>query len=181
MRRFIVTGAPGAGKTTLLRHLATHGYAVVAEAATDIIALEQEQGTARPWESTMFPDKILQLQQERQALASTLPAPVVFFDRSPLDTLALCHYMGYPLPPDLKDRFRQIQEAGNYERDIFFLENLGFCEPTAARQISYEDTLRFERIHEDVYREWDYRCIKIPPLSVEGRAALLLERVLSSQ
>ena len=37
MKRFILTGAPGAGKTSILRALAAGGYAVVPEAATDVM------------------------------------------------------------------------------------------------------------------------------------------------
>jgi len=48
MKRFIVTGAPGSGKTSILRILEQGGYAVVDEAATDVIAAEQAQGTDQP-------------------------------------------------------------------------------------------------------------------------------------
>jgi predicted ATPase len=47
MKRFILTGAPGAGKTSILRALAAGGYAVVPEAATDVVtarlALEEAE------------------------------------------------------------------------------------------------------------------------------------------
>ena len=43
--RFIFTGPPGSGKTTLLQHLAQDGFAIAAEAATDVIATKQRQGT----------------------------------------------------------------------------------------------------------------------------------------
>jgi len=39
MPAYILTGAPGAGKTAVLRLLEISGYAVVEEAATDVIAL----------------------------------------------------------------------------------------------------------------------------------------------
>jgi predicted ATPase len=38
-RRYVLTGAPGSGKTSLLQALAARGWAVVHEAATDVIAL----------------------------------------------------------------------------------------------------------------------------------------------
>ncbi|MFK4106870.1 AAA family ATPase [Streptomyces sp. NPDC019531] len=38
MRRYVLTGTPGAGKTSILRCLAKHGYEVVEEAATAVIA-----------------------------------------------------------------------------------------------------------------------------------------------
>ena len=48
MRRFIITGAPGAGKTAIIRHLEPDGFGVVEEAATDVIAAAQAQGTVQP-------------------------------------------------------------------------------------------------------------------------------------
>ena len=44
VRRFVLTGMPGSGKTVLLRRMETLGYAVVEEAATDVIALEDARG-----------------------------------------------------------------------------------------------------------------------------------------
>jgi predicted ATPase len=45
MRRFIITGAPGAGKTAIIRQLELDGFSVFEEAATDLIAAAQAQGT----------------------------------------------------------------------------------------------------------------------------------------
>jgi predicted ATPase len=46
MPSYILTGAPGAGKTAVLRLLETRGYAVVEEAATDVIALANDRSPA---------------------------------------------------------------------------------------------------------------------------------------
>jgi hypothetical protein len=51
MPGYILTGTPGAGKTAILRLLEVNGHAVVEEAATDAIALSNEE----PWyEHTVF-------------------------------------------------------------------------------------------------------------------------------
>ena len=49
MKRFILTGAPGVGKTSVLSALDDQGYAVVAEAATDVIAAGRSGGSGEPW------------------------------------------------------------------------------------------------------------------------------------
>jgi predicted ATPase len=54
MRRFIITGAPGAGKTAIIRQLELDGFSVVEEAATDVIAAAQAQGTVQPWAHPSF-------------------------------------------------------------------------------------------------------------------------------
>lgn len=61
MGRFILTGAPGAGKTAVVRQLEIDGFAVVEEAATDVIALEQAKGVAEPWTDAGFTDRIVAL------------------------------------------------------------------------------------------------------------------------
>jgi predicted ATPase len=78
MHRYILTGAPGAGKTVLLRALERVGYAVVEEAATDVIALAQAEGVAEPWTDPGFIDAIVTLQRRRETLAV---GEIVFFDR----------------------------------------------------------------------------------------------------
>ena len=52
MKRFILTGAPGSGKTSILRVLAATGYAVVDEAATDVMAARLAAGDTEPWTGT---------------------------------------------------------------------------------------------------------------------------------
>jgi predicted ATPase len=177
MRRFILTGAPGSGKTTLLRYLGKLGYSVVEEAATDIIAMEQQRGVEEPWTDASFSEKILNLQRQRQTEAIASSADVQFFDRAPLDTVALCRYLDYPISASLLMQFKEAQEVGGYERDVFFIENLGFCEPSAARKISFAEALRFEKIHEDIYAEWGYHCHRIPPGLVPERASTILTRL----
>ena len=91
--------------------------------------------------------------------------------------MQLCRHLGLPRPPALVDALRAAQEAGRYERDVFFLENLGFVEPTAVRRISFDDSLRFEAIHAEVYAEWGYRCIMIPRRPVPDRVQAILAHV----
>ena len=64
---------------------------------------------------------------------------------------------------------RRIEAERIYERRVFFIDNLGFCEPTAIWRISFEDFLVFEALHEEIYRSFGYDCIKIPPMSPEDR------------
>ena len=169
MQRYILTGAPGAGKTVLLRGLERAGHAVVGEAATDLIALVTAQGVVEHWKHPSFIDDIVELQRQRQLRADAWPDDLVFFDRSPICTWALCEYAGRPPPENLKAEMSRIEREAVYQRRVFFVRLLGFITPTEARRISLPESLRFEAIHADVYRRFGYELIDVPVADVETR------------
>ena len=136
MRRFVITGAPGAGKTAIIRQLELDGFGVVEEAATDIIAAAQAHGTAQPWMDPSFIDVVAKLQKERQIRASYQPDEVQFHDRCVVCTAALAVYLGYPFSHFLVSELERVKKEGIYEKRVFFISNLGFVTPTAARRIS---------------------------------------------
>jgi predicted ATPase len=145
------------------------GYPVVEEAATDIIAMRQAQGISEPHTQPSFIDDIVNLQKLRQMTSLDPSAKVQFFDRSPVCTYALSRWLRYPISKALADEMERIRAGQIYERRAFFIENLGFCEPTAARRISFEDALKFEHVHEKAYREFGFECLRIAAGDLAGR------------
>ena len=176
MKRYILTGTPGSGKTSILQALKHQGYAVVEEAATDIIARKRRQGNLEPWRQPGFIDHIVRLQKQRQIMAATEPAALQFYDRSPLCTYALSRWLGYPPPPSLLEELERMEREHIYQRQVFFIDHLGFIEPTEARRISFEEALRFEHIHEETYASFGYDCIHIAPSSPAQRVWSILAR-----
>src|SRR5262249_55409481 len=142
VRRYVLTGAPGSGKTTVLRRLQQLGWPVVEEAATDVIARAQQRGVDAPWQSSDFSDAIVALQRERRLSPVEPGTRVQFHDRSPLCTLALAHWLGQAVTPLLAAEIAWITEQRVFQRRVFFIRPLGFIEPTAARRISYLESLR---------------------------------------
>ena len=177
MKRFIISGAPGAGKTALIRQLELEGFSVVEEAATDVIAAEQAQGTPEPWTHPSFIDTIARLQRDRQIRASHQPDEVQFHDRCIVCTAALAVYLGYAFSPVLTSELERVKKEAIYQRRVFFVRNLGFLTPTEARRISFEDTMRFEKIHEEVYRDFGFELISIEPGSVAERVGRIKEAI----
>jgi predicted ATPase len=171
VRRFVLTGTPGAGKTTLLHALAARGHAVVEEAATAVIARAQAAGVPEPWTEPSFTDAIAALQRERQLVP--VQAPVQFFDRSPVCTHALAAYLGHPVSPVLRAELHRIACERVYQPTVFFVRNLGFCEPTAARRIGFAESLEFERRHEEGYRSFGFTLVEVPAVPVAERVALV--------
>lgn len=178
MRRFIITGAPGAGKTAIIRQLELDGFSVVEESATDVIAAAQAHGTIEPWRDPSFIDAIAHLQRDRQIRASHQPDDVQFHDRSIVCTAALAIYLGHPFSPSLASELESIQREAIYQKRVFFIRNLGFITPTEARRISFEETLRFEKIHEDTYRDFGFELVSVDPGSLVERVSIIKSAIL---
>ena len=178
MRRFVITGAPGAGKTAIIRQLELDGFSVVEESATDVIAAAQAQGTVEPWRDPSFIDAIAHLQRDRQIRASHQTDEVQFHDRSSVCTAALAIYLGHPFSPFLASELERIQKEAIYQKRVFFIRNLGFITPTEARRISFEETVRFEKIHEDIYRDFGFELVSVEPGSPVERVSIIKAAML---
>jgi predicted ATPase len=175
MKRYILTGTPGAGKTSILHALKSQGYGVVEEAATEVIAREQSRGNREPHLRPDFIDAIVRLQKKRQLEAALAPSDLQWCDRSPVCTLALSRYLGYPPSAALLEELARIERERIYQRQVFFIEHLGFCQPSEARKITFEESLVFEHIHEETYLSLGYNLIKIPPAALAERLHHILE------
>ena len=204
MKRYVLTGAPGAGKTSVLDALRERGFPVVAEAATDVISDQEARGIAEPWQQDDFVDRIVALQRDRlrpaplgargaaraqaaemhpaeshpaESHPAELPATAVLHDRSVLCTLALARFQERPETPLLAAEVARVVAAGVYERAVFFIRPLGFIVPTAARRISYRESLDFERLHEAAYLEHGFQLIEVGAASVAERAAFIADQI----
>jgi len=178
MRRFIITGAPGAGKTAIIRQLELEGFSVVEEAATDIIAAAHAKGMVEPWTHPSFMDVIANLQRDRQIRASYQPDEVQFHDRCVVCTAALAVYLGHPYTPTLTSELERIKREAIYQPRVFFIRNLGFVTPTEARRITFEETVRFEKIHEETYRGLGFELVSVEPGSLMERVKTIKTTIL---
>src|SRR5690348_14549408 len=179
MKRFILTGAPGAGKTAIIRQLELDGFSVVEEAATDVIAAAQARGTVKPWTDPSFIDAVARLQRDRQIRASYQPDEVQFHDRCVVCTAALATYLGRPFSPFLAAELERVKREQIFERRVFFIRNLGFITPTEARRITYEETVRFEKIHEQTYGRFGFELFPIDKASVNERVKAIKSALAS--
>ena len=171
MRRFIITGAPGAGKTAIIRQLELDGFSVVEEAATDVHAALEANLTVESWRHASFIDVIANLQRDRQIRASYQPDEVQFHDRSVVCTAALALWLGHPFSPLLTSELERLKKDAIYQNRVFFIRSLGFITRTEARRISFEETVRFEKVHEQTYRDFGFELISIEPGSLAERVS----------
>ncbi|MDD9380280.1 AAA family ATPase [Streptomyces sp. ZAF1911] len=86
-------------------------------------------------------------------------------------------YLGRPVPDPLAAEIERITRERVYEQRVFFVHTIGFCEPTAARRISFEESLAFERIDEQSYRRFGYELVDVPAGPVAVRAALIADTI----
>lgn len=177
MKKYILTGAPGSGKTALLRKLEVEGYPVVEEAATDIIALWQAEGVEEPWLERSFIDAVVLLQKQREMSSTGPRGSVQFCDRSPVCTAALADYLGHPGSAPLACELERMRSEGIYERQVFFIRGLGFMTQTRARRINLEEASRFEKIHEEMYRRFDFEIVSIEAGAVADRVRVITDYV----
>jgi len=171
MRRFVITGAPGSGKTAIIRQLEVDGFGVVEEAATDVIAAAHARGVEEPWKAASFIDEIATLQRNRQLRASHQPDKIQFHDRSAVCTAALASYLGYTVSSILAAELERIRDESIFDDRVFFIRNLGFIINTEARRITFEETIRFEKIHEETYRNFGFELIEIQPGTIADRVS----------
>jgi hypothetical protein len=180
VKRYILTGAPGSGKTSVIKEMEHHGRVVVHEAATDIIAGAQAKGIEKPWEDGRFVDDIAIMQKERQVITH---CELQFFDRSPFCTYALGSYLAqlqnteFQPPQVLAEEIDRCLAMRIYQSKVFFFENLGFIEHTAARKISFADSLVFEQIHVSVYQKFGFELIRVPAMPVAQRHKYIIESI----
>ncbi|MGH3548424.1 MAG: AAA family ATPase [Pseudonocardiaceae bacterium] len=177
MPGYILTGAPGAGKTAVLRLLENNGHVVVEEAATDAIALDNALGREEPWHDCAFIDKVVTLQRQRQNSVRAADTTTVFFDRSPVCTLVLSRYLGFATSHLLAREVDRVVAEGVYETTVFFIRNQGFVQTTAARRISFEDSLVFEQLHKQTYHDLGFHLVEVSAGPLTDRVALVQQTV----
>ena len=178
MERWVLTGPPGAGKTAIANELVRRDWFVVPEAATDVIAA-LDAGDEH-WKHPEFLDQIVTLQRQRQLTDPPRDVARQVFDRSPLCTLALAHYLDLtPLPALLAEVDRVIAERV-YMNPVFFVSWLGFLTPTKIRRIDEAGTARFAQVHREVYEDHGFQLVDVPVASVDERASLVSTFILNS-
>lgn len=85
--------------------------------------------------------------------------------------MALAVYLGHPFTPFLASEVERVKREAIYEKRVFFVRNLGFVTPTEARRITFEETLRFEKIHEETYGHFGFELVSVEPGSVMERVS----------
>lgn len=87
--------------------------------------------------------------------------------------------MNYTIPQELPKEINRITRENVYEPNVFFINNLGYIEKTAARKINFNDALNFEKLHKNIYQQFGYRLIHIPAIEIQKRTDIIINTLQS--
>ena len=166
MKRFILDRRARRGKDRDPRQLELEGFQRRGRGRHRRNCVVAGAGHRRALARSHFIDAIVDLQTQREVRSARQLEAVQFHDRSVVCTAALATYLGFPFGSLLEHALERITRESTFQKEVFFIRNLGFIAPTEARRISFEEALRFERIHEDVYRQCGFELISIEAASL---------------
>ncbi|MDR7128041.1 putative ATPase [Algoriphagus sp. 4150] len=173
---YVITGGPGVGKTTLLEELKRRNYEIVPEIARELIKEQQkDNGKALPWENKnlykemMFDRSISSFEEIDKNANKENP---IFFDRGFLDTVCYAEL----IESEISEPMKSYAESWRYNKNVFMLPPWQEIYETdnERKQDWKEAVLTFERMSE-TYKNYGYRIIELPKISVSKRADFVLE------
>ena len=164
--KYILTGTSGSGKTTILNQLQKN-YNTVDESASKYIEHKQSIGIKEPWLEDHFINNLLESQIAKESILEN--DKIYFLDRSIIDIYILSLFLEKTITMSLQQKVDYAVNNNTYSNKIFFIENLGFIENNQVRQISYNDSLEFEKLHHKIYKSFGFKIIKIPKGAIKDR------------
>lgn len=174
-RAFVITGGPGGGKTTLLDALAQQGFRVAPEAARRIIRTRLAQVLPPRPEPAAFAREILSSDMEQYRAAQAHDG-VSFFDRGVPDAL----YMLDQACAITREEVAALVRRFPYNNTVFLLPPWEDIYGTdAERDQSFEEAVEVFQGMSRWYRQWGYRTVEVPRVSVANRIAFI-QKIIGS-
>lgn len=175
MQSVVLTGGDHAGKTTLLEALRAEGYAVVREAALEVIEeLSRELGVdaQRSWRHanwTRFQARVARRQHELERAARDSGGRGLVLDRGLPDGIAFCRLAGVALPDELRGGLER-----RYDHVLLLDTVTPFAErPETGRIGGLERSRALRDLLRSVYEELGYAPELLALLPVADRMALV--------
>lgn len=170
----ILTGGPGGGKSSILKALCDRGYLCVDEVARDLIKREVAAGgDALPWkDSATFRDDMFR--EQIKVYESIDHEGVVFFDRGLIDCLAYSRLIGAKIPEEMD----QISRNTRFNKTVFVtLPWKEIYQNDEERKQSFQEAIETYDQIVAAYREYGYKTVDLPKVSVEKRVEFILEKL----
>ena len=173
-RYFLLTGAFGSGKSTLLEHLQSRGIRGIVEPARPILAEQRSiQGNGLPQKDPkLFVELMLSRMLNTYRQSEVLPGPVLF-DRGIPDILGYAALFGFDFPSG-----ENAAHLYRYNPQVFVApawEEI-YCTDDE-RTLPFSLAYKFGNDLRAIYERFGYTLINLPCVSVEERAAFILDRL----
>ena len=165
----VVAGGPCSGKTTLLKALERAGHRVEVETSERMLEAGIAEGrTAEEMRSDPVAWQQENLRQD-YALFEGLPVDeLVFTDTSFIENLVFCDRAGIAIGPNLEAWLRTKRYKA-----VFFLDPLQSYEQSAVRLESEQVAVEISEEVRKRYRQYGYRLVSVPAVSVAERVAII--------
>ena len=169
--KYIITGAPSSGKTSIVNELISRGFNCIHENSREVIS-EQLRigGKILPWENQIeFENKITGLRI--QQYIESPKQGVVFFDRSPFDSIAYLnlnklHVSDVLLKSIKKCKFNKTVFYTPVWKEIYTNDN--------ERIENINQAIKIEKAIISTYRSNGFQLIKVPKSTIEERVDFII-------
>ncbi len=172
MARFVITGGLGVGKTSLLS-LLNRQYETVAEPARELIAEHRETSGEATLDQRpeLFVEKLISRSIEKYTTASS--SAVTVFDRGVPDCIAYAMAYELDIGPALDAASRYP-----YENSVFIASPWEEIYTTDdMRRATFAQAEAFYAYVVEAYQGLGYQIIELPKVSVEERAAFVVDYI----
>ena len=174
-RLHVVTGGPGADKSTLVAALATAGVATSAEVGRQIIREQVAAGgDALPWGDEQAFAALMWPREVAAHAAALAHGGTVVLDRGVPDVVAFLRVSGLPVLAAIDRAAR----ATRYNSRVFlapFWQAIYTGDAERPQDAGVAEAT--EAVMRDTYRDYGYRLVELPRVSVADRVAFVRARL----
>jgi len=164
----IITGAPGSGKTKVIERLSFLGYRVCPEVARLLVDEYNSNDKSFDYYSLEFENEIFH--NKKLAEERFDKNELVFFDRSPIDSIVYSKFYNKPNEFQKEIKFR-------YNK-VFFFEALCDYDSDDVRVQTKGEAKKIAQLIKEVYGSFGYELISVPRDSINMRADFILSNII---
>jgi len=172
----IITGGPGMGKTSVIDWLRNAGHQVIPESGRDIIQKELKAGGNKlPWADRQgFANKMFTSATADFDKALFNNEVQTFFDRGIPDVIGYLMLCELPVP----DKMFIAAKNRRYHQKVFIAPPWEeIYERDEERKQSFDEASATYEVMCRIYTDLGYSLVELPKLTIEKRAAFILNEV----
>ncbi|WP_085730059.1 MULTISPECIES: AAA family ATPase [unclassified Pseudomonas] len=173
--RVVITGGPGAGKSSLIEALGERNFSYTIEAGRQIIKDQTTiGGNATPWIDSKLFSELMLCWEIRSWHAAEGGKQPFFFDRGIPDIAGYLRFCGLPVPEHVKNSIKNFK----YSDTVFIIPPWeSIYKQDAERKQSFKEASLTFNAMVDIYQEYGYTLVEVPPMSVQERADFVLSKL----